>query len=67
MEEEMEIEQMKIDLKKKNYEMRDKIVKSEDGVAIVKFPKLASTKFEGSPLTRFNFGTNLKPKLIRKI
>ena len=50
MEEEVKIEEMKMEMKKKGFEFsRDEIVKSDEKVS-VKLPKLKITKFEGTAL-----------------
>ena len=55
VEEEMEIEQMKMDLKKKTYEMIDTIVKCQERAVFVKLFKPTTTKFEGTLLDQFRF------------
>ena len=55
MEEEVKIEEMKMEMKKKGFEFsRDEIVKSDEKVS-VKLPKLKITKFEGTTLDFFRF------------
>ena len=50
MEEEVKIEEMKMEMKKKGFQFsRDEIVKSDEKVS-VKLPKLKITKFEGTVL-----------------
>ena len=51
----MEIEQMKMDLKKKTYEMIDTIVKCQERAVFVKLFKPTTTKFEGTLLDQFRF------------
>ena len=55
VEEEMEIEQMKMDLKKKTYEMIDTIDKCQERAVFVKLLKPTATKFEGTLLDQFRF------------
>ena len=55
MQEEVKIEEMKMEMKKKDFEFsRNKIVKSEEKVS-VKLPKLKIIKFEGTALDWFRF------------
>ena len=55
MEEEVRIQEMKMEMKKKVFEFsRDEIVKSEEKVS-VKLPKLKITKFQGTTLDWFRF------------
>ena len=55
MEEEVKIEEMKMEMKKKGFEFsRDEIVKSDEKVS-VKLPKLKITKIERTALDRFRF------------
>ena len=44
--------------------MRDKSVESEGRAAILKFPKLTITKFQGATLTGFYFVSNVNVKVF---
>ena len=71
MEEEMNIEEMKMEMKKKSFEFsRDEIVISDEKVS-VKLPKLKITKFEGTALDWFwfwnQFGTEINQVQISLI
>ena len=63
MEEEVKIEEMKMEMKKKGFEFsRDEIVKSDEKVS-VKLPKLKITKIEGTALDRFRFWNQFETKI----
>ena len=53
MQEELKIQEMKLQMKSKEYEKRDKIVNEER--VNVKLPKLVITKFDGTSLDWFRF------------
>ena len=54
IEEELEIEKMKLEIRKKSYEIRGEVV-HEDRYKNVKLPKLIITKFEGTQIDWFRF------------
>ena len=63
MEEEVKIEEMKMEMKKKGFEFsRDEIVKSDEKVS-VKLPKLKITKFEGIALDWFRFWNRFETEI----
>ena len=63
MEEEVKIEEMKMEMKKKGFEFsRDEIVKSDEKVS-VKLPKLKITKFEGTALDWFRFWNQFETEI----
>ena len=63
MEEEVRIQEMKMEMKKKVFEFsRDEIVKSEEKVS-VKLPKLKITKFQGTTLDWFRFWNQFETKI----
>ena len=63
MEEEVKIEEMKMEMKKKGFEFsRDEIVKSDEKVS-VKLPKLKITKFEGTALDWFWFWNQFETEI----
>ena len=63
MEEEVKIEEMKMEMKKKGFEFsRDEIVKSDEKVS-VKLPKLKITKFEGTALDWFWFWNQFQTEI----
>ena len=63
MEEEVKIEEMKMEMKKKGFEFsRDEIVKSDEKVS-VKLPKLKITKFEGTTLEWFRFWNQFETEI----
>ena len=63
MEEEVKIEEMKMEMKKKGFEFsRDEIVKSDEKVS-VKLPKLKITKFEGIALDWFRFWNQFETEI----
>ena len=66
MEEEVKIEEIKLEMKKKGFEFtRDEIVKYDEKVS-VKLPKLKITMFEGTALHWFRFWKiSLKLKLTK--
>ena len=63
MEEEVKIEEMKMEMKKKSFEFsRDEIVISDEKVS-VKLPKLKITKFEGTALDWFWFWNQFETEI----
>ena len=63
MEEEVKIEEMKMEMKKKGFEFsRDEIVKSDEKVS-VKLPKLKITKFEETALDWFRFWNQFETEI----
>ena len=63
MEEEVKIEEMKMEMKKKGFEFsRDEIEKSDEKVS-VKLPKLKITKFEGTALDWFRFWNQFETEI----
>ena len=63
MEEEVKIEEMKMEMKKKGFEFsRDEIVKSDEKVS-VKLSKLKTTKFEGTALDWFGFWNQFETEI----
>ena len=63
MQEEVKIEEMKMEMKKKGFEFsRDEIVKSDEKVS-VKLPKLKITKFEGTALDWFWFWNQFQTEI----
>ena len=63
MGEEVKIEEMKMEMKKKGFEYsRDEIVKSDEKVS-VKLPKLKITKFEGTSLDWFRFWNQFETEI----
>ena len=63
MEEEMKIEEIKIETKKKGFEFsRDEIVTSDEKVS-AKLPKLKITKFEGTALDWFRFWNQFETEI----
>ena len=63
MEEEVKIEEMKMEMKKKGFEFsRDEIVKSDQKVS-VKLPNLKTTKFEGTGLDWFWFWNQFETEI----
>ena len=63
MEEEVRIQEMKMEMKKKVFEFsRDEIVKSKEKVS-VKLPKLKITKFQGTTLDWFRFWNQFETKI----
>ena len=63
MEEEVKIEEMKMEMKKKGFEFsRDEIVKSDEKLR-VKLPKLKITKFEGTALDWFRFWNQFETEI----
>ena len=63
MQEEVKIEEMKMEMKKKDFEFsRDEIVKSEEKV-YVKLPKLKITKLEGTALDWFRFQNQFETEI----
>ena len=63
MEEEMKIEEMKMEMKKRGFEFsRNEIVKSDEKVS-VKLPKLKITKFEGTALDWFRFWNQFETEI----
>ena len=63
MEEEVRIQEMKMEMKKKVFEFSwDETVKSEEKVR-VKLPKLKITKFQGTTLDWFRFWNQFETKI----
>ena len=63
--EEVKIEEMKMEMKKKGFEFsRDEIVKSDEKVS-VKLPKLKITKFEGTALDWFWFWNQFETEIAQ--
>ena len=63
IEEEVKIEEMKMEMKKKGFEFsRDKIVKSDEKVS-VKLPKLKIAKFEGTASGWFRLWNQFKTEI----
>ena len=63
MEEEVKIEEMKMEMKKKGFEFsRDEIVKSDEKVS-VKLPKLKIKKFEGTAAEWLQFWNQFETKI----
>ena len=63
MEEDVKIEEMKMETKKEGFEFsRDEIVKSDEKIS-VKLPKLKITKFEGTALDWFRFWNQFETEI----
>ena len=63
MEEEMKIEEIKMEMKKKGFQFsRDEIVKSDEKVS-VKLPKLKIKKFQGTALDCFWFWNQFETEI----
>ena len=60
----MEIEQKKLEIQKKMYEIRGEIV-HEERYKSVKLPKLTIKKFEGTDIYWFRFWTQYETKIDR--
>ena len=68
MEEEVKIEEMKMEMKKKGFEFsRDEIVKSDEKVSVkllkLEITKFEGTKFEGTALDRFRFWNQFETEI----
>ena len=61
MQEELKIQEMKLQMKSKEYEKRDKIVNEER--VNVKLPKLVITKFDGTSLDWFRFWNQFESEI----
>ena len=61
MDEELKIQEMKLQIKPKEYEERDRIVNEEK--VNVKFPKLIITKFDGTSSDWFRFWNPLESEI----
>ena len=64
IEEELEIEKMKLEIRKKSYEIRGEVVR-EDRYKNVKLPKLIITKFEGTQIDWFRFWNQYEAEIDR--
>ena len=63
MQEELKIQEMKLQMKSKEYEKRDRIVNVER--INVKLPKLVVTKFDGMSLDRFRFWNQSESEIYK--